>query len=94
MMRLVGNAIDTTQGVRRTGSAALDLCYVARGVFDSYIETGIQPWDIAAGALLVEEANGKVSLMDGKPLDIHARQIVATNGHLHNDALAILLEGI
>lgn len=94
MLRLVGNAIDATRGVRRTGSAALDLCYVARGVFDCYIESGIQSWDIAAGALLVEEAGGKVTLFSGSPLDIHARQIVASNGRVHDAALNTLLDGI
>lgn len=56
-----------TQGVRRMGSAALDLCYVAAGRFDGYWELTVRPWDLAAGALLVEEAGGRVSKTDGDP---------------------------
>jgi myo-inositol-1(or 4)-monophosphatase len=55
-----------TQGVRRMGSAALDLCYVAAGRFDGYWELAVKPWDLAAGALLVEEAGGRVTRADGE----------------------------
>lgn len=72
-----------TQGVRRAGSAALDLAYVAAGRLDGYWERGIKPWDMAAGWLLVLEAGGKVSAYDGSPVDIHSGQILASNGHLH-----------
>lgn len=73
-----------TQGVRRAGSAALDLAYVAAGRFDGYWERGIKPWDVAAGALLVLEAGGKVSGYDGGALDLtKVERILATNGHLH-----------
>ncbi|MDF2576895.1 MAG: suhB-A [Chlamydiales bacterium] len=76
-----------TQGVRRAGAAALDLAYVASGQFDGYWEKGIKPWDIAAGALLVEEAGGKVSAYDGSALDIMEPQILATNGHIHQSMI-------
>jgi myo-inositol-1(or 4)-monophosphatase len=79
-----------TQGVRRTGSAALDLCYVACGRVDAFWEFGLRPWDVAAGALIVAEAGGRVSNADGSPLDIDARNIVASNGRVHHAMLATL----
>jgi myo-inositol-1(or 4)-monophosphatase len=72
-----------TQGVRRTGSAALDLCYVACGRVDAFWEFGLRPWDVAAGALIVAEAGGRVTNLDGSALDLEARQILASNGKLH-----------
>lgn len=72
-----------TQGVRRTGSAALDLCYVACGRVDAFWEFGLRPWDVAAGALIVAEAGGRVTNMDGAALDFEARNILASNGRLH-----------
>jgi myo-inositol-1(or 4)-monophosphatase len=72
-----------TQGVRRTGSAALDLCYVASGRVDAFWEFGLRPWDVAAGALIVSEAGGRVTNLDGSALDIDARKILASNGRLH-----------
>ncbi len=72
-----------TQGVRRTGSAALDLCYVACGRVDAFWEFGLRPWDVAAGALIVSEAGGRATNMDGSALDIDGRNILASNGRLH-----------
>jgi myo-inositol-1(or 4)-monophosphatase len=72
-----------THGVRRTGSAALDLAWVACGRVDAFWEFGLKPWDVAAGSLVVEEAGGHVSNMDGSILDIAAGQIIASNGRLH-----------
>jgi myo-inositol-1(or 4)-monophosphatase len=72
-----------THGVRRTGSAALDLAWVASGRADAFWEFGLKPWDIAAGALMVEEAGGQVGNMDGAALDLTGGQILATNGRLH-----------
>ncbi|XGV98885.1 MAG: inositol monophosphatase family protein [Leptolyngbya sp. BL-A-14] len=72
-----------TQGVRRSGSAALDLAYVACGRFDGYWERGLSPWDIAAGIVLVEEAGGLVTAYDRSPLDIGSGRLLATNGQLH-----------
>ena len=72
-----------TQGVRRTGSAALDLCYVACGRVDGFWEFGLRPWDVAAGALIVAEAGGRATNLDGSALDFEARRILATNGKLH-----------
>ncbi len=79
-----------TQGVRRTGSAALDLCYVACGRVDAFWEFGLRPWDVAAGALIVAEAGGRVGNADASPLDIEARNIVASNGRLHRAVLATI----
>lgn len=72
-----------TQGVRRGGSAALDLAYVAWGKLDGYWERGLSPWDIGAGIVLVQEAGGQVSGYDGSPVDVESGRLLATNGHLH-----------
>lgn len=81
-----------SQGVRRGGSAALDLAYVAAGRFDGYWERGIKPWDIAAGKLLVEEAGGTVSSYDKTPLDLYSGRILASNGLIHEALSQELLE--
>ena len=81
-----------TQGVRRTGSAALDLAYTACGRFDAYWERGIRPWDMAAGIVLVTEAGGRVTAYDGSPLDIDSGRILATNTHLHPSLIEALRE--
>ncbi len=69
--------------VRCNGSAALSLCWVAAGRLDAYMHLSLQPWDVAAGALIVEEAGGKVTMPDGAPWTVHSQAYVATNGHLH-----------
>lgn len=84
------NFIMRSQGVRRDGSAALDLAYVACGRFDVFYEEGLRPWDVAAGALLVAEAGGRVTRYDGSPVNVYAPPIIATNGLVHEDALAVL----
>jgi myo-inositol-1(or 4)-monophosphatase len=71
------------QGVRRDGSAALDLAMVAAGRFDGFWEWDLKPWDVAAGALLIREAGGAVSAIDGSDLHLAAGSIAATNGHIH-----------
>lgn len=73
-----------TQGVRRSGSAALDLAHVACGRLDGYWERGISPWDIAAGVIILEEAGGKVTAYDGSPLIIESGRILGTNGKIHH----------
>jgi myo-inositol-1(or 4)-monophosphatase len=72
-----------SHGVRRDGSAALDLAYVAAGRFDGFWEFGLKPWDTAAGVVLVEEAGGKISDLDGKPYVLGGKSILATNGLIH-----------
>ena len=78
------------QGVLRLGSAALDLAAVAAGRLDGYWEFKINPWDIAAGCLLVTEAGGRVTAPDGSPFDLFARKIVASNGLIQNEMVALL----
>lgn len=81
-----------TQGVRRSGSASLDLACVACGRADGYWERGLSPWDIAAGVVLVEEAGGKVSGYNGSPFDINSGKILATNGKIHDLMSKALVE--
>lgn len=82
-----------SHGVRRTGSAALDLAFVASGRLDFFWEFGLKPWDMAAGALLVEEAGGRVSEMAGGPLSVTTcDNILADNGLLHDEILAAFAE--
>jgi myo-inositol-1(or 4)-monophosphatase len=76
-----------THGVRRAGSAALDLCNVASGRFDGFWEFNLNPWDTAAGVLIVEEAGGKVSRFDGSPFKIDSSETLASNGLVHNALL-------
>jgi len=67
------------RGIRRLGSAAIDFCYVANGVFDGFWEVSLHPWDICAGKLIVEEAGGLVTDFDGNRIDIYKKRIIATN---------------
>jgi len=76
-----------SHGVRRAGSAALDLCNVASGRFDGFWEFNLNPWDTAAGVLIVEEAGGKVTRFDGLPFEINSRETVASNGLVHEALL-------
>ncbi len=84
-MELFKSFTDITQGVRRLGSAAVDLCHVARGVVDGFWEYDLHPWDTAAGILLVREAGGIVTKMNGEPYSIYDDSILATNGLLHQE---------
>lgn len=81
------------QGVRRDGSAALNLCYVAAGRFDGFWERGLQAWDMAAGVLCVREAGGIVTDVTGKPFDLFAGNALASNGRLHSAMREILQKG-
>ncbi|HEY3972790.1 MAG TPA: inositol monophosphatase family protein [Candidatus Sulfotelmatobacter sp.] len=76
-----------SHGVRRAGSAALDLCNVASGRFDGFWEFNLNPWDTAAGALIVEEAGGKVSRFDGSAFELDSRETLASNGLVHDELL-------
>ncbi len=77
------------QGIRRAGSAAIDLCYVACGRFDGFWEYALNPWDVAAGSLIVTEASGKVTNIDRTPFRVDARQILATNGRIMDEMYGI-----
>jgi myo-inositol-1(or 4)-monophosphatase len=84
------NFILHAQGVRRDGSAALDLAYVACGRFDGFWEEGLRPWDVAAGVVIVEEAGGRVSRYDDAPFDIYTPPIMASNGLVHEAMMRVL----
>jgi myo-inositol-1(or 4)-monophosphatase len=79
-----------SQEVRRSGSAALDLCSVAAGRLDGYWELKLKPWDVAAGSLIVNEAGGRVSDMTGRHFSLGDPVIVASNGRIHEQMLAVL----
>jgi myo-inositol-1(or 4)-monophosphatase len=80
------------RAVRRLGSAALDLCYVAAGRLDGFWEDRLHPWDIAAGALVVEEAGGRVTDFAGAPVRLDRGQILATNGALHETMREVIVD--
>ncbi len=80
------------QAIRRDGSAALNLSYVAAGRFDGFWEVKLNPWDTAAGVLVLNEAGGCVTGFDGNPFDIYRGRIVASNGLIHDHMLRILNE--
>jgi len=82
--------LDQARAVRRLGSAALDLCYVAAGRFDGFWEQHLQRWDIAAGVLIVREAGGVVTGTDGAPVDMTAPHLVASNGLIHDGMLQVI----
>jgi myo-inositol-1(or 4)-monophosphatase len=80
------------QAIRRCGSAALDLCYVACGRFDGFWELKLKPWDVAAGALIVEEAGGRVSDFEGRTFDPFNQRALASNGRIHEEMRKVLEE--
>ena len=90
LVSLFREFIQRSRAVRRLGSAALDLCYVAAGRFDGYWESKIQPWDVAAGALIVSEAGGRVSTLGGDPFRSRAGSVLASNGHIHDLMLEVI----
>jgi myo-inositol-1(or 4)-monophosphatase len=82
------------QAVRRDGSAALDLAYAACGRFDGFWEFDLNPWDVAAGWLLVTEAGGRVTRIDGQPHTVDGGSLLATNGRIHEELRGVLAEGV
>ncbi len=76
-----------SHGVRRAGSAALDLCSVAAGRFDGFWEFNLNPWDTAAGVLIIEEAGGKVTRFDGSPFALNSKETLASNGVIHDELI-------
>ena len=84
------NFCKRAQAVRRPGSAALDLCYVAIGRFEGFWEMKLFPWDVAAGALLVREAGGKVTDFKGNSFDIYGKEVLASNGFVHKAMVEVL----
>src|SRR5208337_3574424 len=81
-----------SQEIRRDGSAALDLCSVACGRFDGFWELKLKPWDVAAGSLIVTEAGGMVTDLSGEKFNLHAEEILASNGRIHRQMVDILQE--
>ncbi len=77
--------LTSARGLRRLGSAALDLCFVACGRFDGFWEENLKPWDTAAGSIIVNEAGGSVTDFSGAPFNIHKKEILATNGKIHEE---------
>ena len=87
---LFGAFVGRARAVRRLGSAAIDLCYVAAGRMDGFWESDLKPWDIAGGALIVAEAGGRVTNMDGSAFASRGRHVLATNGLLHGPMLEVV----
>ena len=92
-LRTLRHLIPGTAGIRRPGSAALDLAWVACGRFDGFWEIRLHPWDVAAGILLVQEAGGTVTDFAGGPDFLSGSQIVASNGRIHAHMLRVIREG-
>lgn len=90
LMERFGRCLQATQGVRRLGSAALDLCYVASGRFDGFWEQHLKPWDTAAGFLIATEAGARTTVFSGAPYSIDMDEIVSTNGAVHDELLRLL----
>ncbi len=85
-----GRFVRSAQAIRRDGSAALDLCYLACGRFDGFWEQGLAPWDMAAGSLVVEEAGGRVTTFEGGLFSIYTPEMLATNGLIHQEMMEVL----
>jgi len=92
LVGLFGEFLKVSRAVRRLGSAAIDLCYVAAGRLDGFWEQSLHPWDVADGALIIAEAGGRVTDLAGGPYSSRAGNLVATNGHIH-DAMVEVIQG-
>jgi len=84
------NFVKTARAVRRAGSAALDLCYLACGRFDGYWELKLHPWDMAAGVLIVKQAGGKITDFEGQPFSIYRDRLLGSNGRIHKEMMRVL----
>jgi myo-inositol-1(or 4)-monophosphatase len=89
-LRFVSDFMTRAQGIRRSGSAALDLCYVACGRLDGFWEWKLKPWDTAAGTLIIREAGGMVTDFRGGAFNLYGEQTVASNGPIHAAMLSVL----
>lgn len=92
LMRVLEQVLLRTRGIRRVGSSALDLCYVAKGVFDLYYETKLKPWDFAAGAMILREAGGLVTNLEGLYHELNHHTVIASNGLIHKEFMQMLTE--
>tara|TARA_Y100001970_G_scaffold262032_1_gene345750 strand:- start:466 stop:1257 length:792 start_codon:yes stop_codon:yes gene_type:complete len=88
-MKLFKKFTDITQGVRRLGSAAIDLCHTAVGNVDGFWEFDLKPWDVAAGILIAKQSGAKISKLNGDGFSIYDKEILVTNGHIHQDMINI-----
>ena len=79
-----------TSGIRRTGACAVDMAWVAAGRWDAYWERALNAWDLAPGVILVQEAGGTATAVDGSPLDIHGENVCVSNGAIHGPLIAQL----
>jgi len=92
MIGLFGRFLSKARAVRRLGSAALDMCYVAAGRLDGFWEEGLNAWDIAGGVLIVQEAGGRITSLDGGPFVLRSGRIIASNGLLHDQMRAVIAD--
>jgi myo-inositol-1(or 4)-monophosphatase len=92
LVGLFGAFLGRARAVRRLGSAALDLCYVAAGRLDAFWEQHLHAWDVAAGALMLEEAGGAITGIDGSPFDVEAGHLIASNGRIHDEMVRVIRE--
>jgi myo-inositol-1(or 4)-monophosphatase len=92
MLGLFGRFLSKARAVRRLGSAALDMCYVAAGRLDGFWEEGLNAWDIAGGVLIVQEAGGRITSLDGGPFVLRSGRIIASNGLLHDEMRAVIAD--
>jgi myo-inositol-1(or 4)-monophosphatase len=90
VLAILREVLRTSHGVRRAGSAALDLCDVATGRLDAFYETGLAPWDVVAGQAIVEAAGGQVTNFGGEVHDVYGQNVLASNGPLHPAMLELL----
>lgn len=89
-LRIFGAYMTKSHGIRRTGSAAIDICYVACGRFDGFWELKLNPWDTAAASLICEEAGGRLTDFSGRPYSIYVPEVLASNGRIHKEMLRTL----
>ncbi len=89
-LKIFGGFMVRCHGIRRTGSAALDICYVACGRFDGFWELKLNPWDTAAASLICQEAGGKISNFSGDPYSIYQQEALASNGLIHQEMTRVL----
>ena len=89
-MEIFNAMVRNSRGMRRLGSAALDVCYVAAGCFEGFWEVNLHPWDICAAQLILEEAGGLATDFNGKPASIYSGQYLCSNGRVHQEMLALV----
>jgi len=90
LMHRFAACLGAAQGIRRLGSAALDLCWVACGRFDGFWEQNLKPWDTAAGVLIAREAGARITDFCNRPFSVDQKELLATNGHIHEEMLGLL----